>query len=232
MRESALAPDGNPLVKPNTGVVVASKTAEPTLAAWGRVPELGREVLSEQLESLTRGAVLSRGLGRSYGDSSLPASPGDKVVATRLANRILGFDEASGVLRAEAGFSLSELNRLFIPRGYFSPVTPGTKFVTLGGMVASDVHGKNHHVDGCFGSHVRRLRMRLADDSLIECSPEAELDLFCGTVGGMGLARPHPRGRSLAEEDPEHLDLLGEPARPRHRRVHGGAHRSSRPIGR
>ncbi len=187
MTESALAPDGDPLVKPNTGVVVASKAAEPTLVGWGRVPEPGRELLSEQLEPLTRGAVLSRGLGRSYGDSSLPASPGDKVVATRLANRILAFDEASGVLRAEAGFNLNELNRLFIPRGYFSPVTPGTKFVTLGGMVASDVHGKNHHVDGCFGAHVRRLRMRLADDSLIECSPEEHADLFWGTVGGMGL---------------------------------------------
>ncbi len=187
MTESALAPDGDPLVKPNTGVVVASKAVEPTLAGWGRVPEPGRELLSEQLEPLTRGAVLSRGLGRSYGDSSLPALPGDKVVATRLANRILAFDEATGVLRAEAGFNLNELNRLFIPRGYFSPVTPGTKFVTLGGMVASDVHGKNHHVDGCFGAHVRRLRMRLADDSLLECSPEEHADLFWGTVGGMGL---------------------------------------------
>jgi hypothetical protein len=93
MTESALATDGDPLVKPNTGVVVASKAAEPTLVGWGRVPERGRELSSEQLEPLTKGAVLSRGLGRSYGDSSLPASPGDKVVATRLANRILAFDE-------------------------------------------------------------------------------------------------------------------------------------------
>ncbi len=147
----------------------------------------GRELLSENLEAATRGAVLCRGLGRSYGDSSLPARLEDKVVGTQLANRILAFDAETGVLRAEAGFCLAELNRLFMPRGFFSPVTPGTKFVTLGGMVASDVHGKNHHVAGCFGAHVRALRMRLADESLVECSPTEHTDLFYGTIGGMGL---------------------------------------------
>lgn len=159
----------------------------PMLSGWGRIPQPGRELLSENLEAASVGAVLSRGLGRSYGDSSLPANPDDKLVATRLANRILSFDEATGVLRAEAGLSLVELNRLFIPRGWFSPVTPGTKFVTLGGMVASDVHGKNHHREGCFGEHVRRLRLRLADDTVVECTPELEPDLFYGTIGGMGL---------------------------------------------
>ena len=160
---------------------------DPTLAGWGRLAAPGREILAENLESLTRGAVLSRGLGRSYGDSSIPARLDDKVVATRLANRILAFDGATGVLRAEAGLSLAELTRIFIPRGWFPPVTPGTKFVTLGGMVASDVHGKNHHREGCFGAHVRALRMRLADDSIVECSPTEEADLFYATVGGMGL---------------------------------------------
>jgi FAD/FMN-containing dehydrogenase len=147
----------------------------------------GREILAENLETVTVGAALTRGLGRSYGDSSLPAEPGDRVVATRLANRILYFDDNTGVLRAEAGASLAELNRLFIPRGWFSPVTPGTKFVTVGGMVASDVHGKNHHREGSFGAHVKRLRMRLADDSILECSPAEHADLFYGTIGGMGL---------------------------------------------
>jgi len=159
----------------------------PVLAGWGRLPMPGREVLSENLEAVSAGAVLSRGLGRSYGDSSLPASPADKVVGTRLANRILHFDPVAGILRAEAGLSLAEMNRLFIPRGWFTPVTPGTQFVTLGGMVASDVHGKNHHRDGCFGAHVRSLRMRLADDSVVECSPTQDADLFYGTIGGMGL---------------------------------------------
>jgi len=165
----------------------ATTAPAPTLSGWGLLPEPGRELLSEQLEPATRGATLSRGLGRSYGDSSLPARATDKVVGTRLADRILSFDESTGVLRAEAGLCLAEINRLFMPRGFFSPVTPGTKYVTLGGMVASDVHGKNHHVEGCFGRHVKSLRMRLADDSIVDCSPTELPDLFWGAVGGMGL---------------------------------------------
>lgn len=147
----------------------------------------GRELLAENLESVTAGASLCRGLGRSYGDASLSARPGDKVVATRLADRVLAFDPDTGVVRAEAGLCLAELHRLMMPRGFFSPVTPGTKFVTLGGMVASDVHGKNHHREGCFGAHVRSLRVRLADDSIVACSPTENADLFDATLGGMGL---------------------------------------------
>jgi FAD/FMN-containing dehydrogenase len=165
----------------------ALEVAPSELAGWGRIAEPGSELLSERLSDVTVGARLSRGLGRSYGDSSLPCSADDRVVGTRLANRILSFDEASGLLRAEAGLSLAELLRIFMPRGYFPAVTPGTKFVTLGGLVASDVHGKNHHREGCFGAHVTRLWMRLSDDSLVECSPEQEPDLFWGTIGGMGL---------------------------------------------
>ena len=165
---------------------------ETIIEGWGRRRALGRERVGENLLAISKGATLSRGLGRSYGDSSLPASPTDLVAGTRLANRILSFDETTGVLRAEAGFSLVELNRLFMPRGWFSPVTPGTKYVTLGGMVASDVHGKNHHVEGCFGAHVRNLKMRVADGSIVSCGPAIdgkgeESELFNATVGGMGL---------------------------------------------
>jgi decaprenylphospho-beta-D-ribofuranose 2-oxidase len=159
----------------------------PTLSGWGRLPMPGRELVSENLLEITEGAVLTRGLGRSYGDSSLPAVASDKIANSRLANRVLSFDPATAILRAEAGLSLADMNRLFMPRGFFTPVTPGTKFVTIGGMVASDIHGKSHHVDGCFGAHVRALKLRLADDSLIECSPSAHPDLFWATVGGMGL---------------------------------------------
>jgi len=151
------------------------------------VPLPGREIRSEDYESVTRGAALSRGLGRSYGDSSLPARPEDRVASSVLADRILGFDPATGVLHAEAGLSMQVINRLFLPRGFYSPITPGTQIITLGGMVAADVHGKNHHRDGTFGAHVRRLRLRVADGRVLWCSPTEERDLFRATIGGMGL---------------------------------------------
>lgn len=146
-----------------------------------------RERRSEDLEALTEGAVLSRGLGRSYGDSSLPPPSRPLAANTTLADRILAFDPSTGLLRAEAGLSVLALNRLFLPRRFFLPVSPGTQFVTLGGLVAADVHGKNHHVDGCFGAHVTSLRMRVADGRIVECGPDALGELFRATLGGMGL---------------------------------------------
>ncbi|MGB9338231.1 MAG: hypothetical protein WCB63_03305, partial [Polyangiales bacterium] len=101
-----------------------------TLSGWGRHSALGRERLGEDLERISSEVHLSRGLGRSYGDSSLPPADQPDVLNTRFADRILRFDEDTGLFRAEAGLALSELNRLFMPRGYFSPVSPGTKFVT------------------------------------------------------------------------------------------------------
>jgi decaprenylphospho-beta-D-ribofuranose 2-oxidase len=158
------------------------------LTGWGRVPVVeGREVRSEQLASITGQVPLTRGLGRAYGDAALPA-PGDSVVAgSARADRVLAFDENTGVLHAESGFSLDHLYRVFLPRGWFTPVTPGTRFVTLGGMVAADVHGKNHHRDGCIGEHVRELTLRVADGRMLTCSRDVEPDLFRATVGGMGL---------------------------------------------
>lgn len=189
-----------------------SRPSPPTVSGWGRLPVPGHELRSEDLEALTRGARLTRGLGRSYGDSSLPArggegAPGERVpevVATPLADRLLAFDEATGRLRAEAGLSLLALNRLLMPRGWFTPVSPGTQYVTLGGMVAADVHGKNHHVAGTFGRHVESLRIRLAprdppgagegaedagEDAgqIVTCSRREHPDLFRATLGGMGL---------------------------------------------
>ncbi len=163
------------------------RDATQTISGWGRIPVPGREVRSEDLERLTEGAVLSRGLGRSYGDSALPPPSERDVATTTLADRILAFDEDTCVLRAEAGLSLKELNRLFLPRGIFVPVTPGTQFVTLGGMVAADVHGKGHHRAGCFGEHLTRLKMRVADGRVLWCSDEEHPDLFRATIGGMGL---------------------------------------------
>ncbi len=158
-----------------------------TVSGWGRLPVPGVEVRSEDLSSLTRDLPLSRGLGRSYGDASLPPPGRLRVAGTRLADRILAFDSETGVLRAEAGLVLGELSRILLARGFSSPVMTGTQHVTLGGMVAADVHGKNHHRDGTFGAHVRRLKMRLADDRVVWCSRQEREDLFLATVGGMGL---------------------------------------------
>jgi FAD/FMN-containing dehydrogenase len=159
----------------------------PRLSGWGRIPVPAREILSEDLRRLTEDAVLSRGLGRSYGDSSLPPPSRLEVASTVLADRILDFDETTGVVRAEAGLSLRDLLRVFLRRNWFPPVSPGTEFVTLGGMVAADVHGKNHHVAGTFGAHVEEILLRVADGRILSCSPVVEPDLFWATVGGMGL---------------------------------------------
>lgn len=155
---------------------------------WGRHPRMdARQTRDEDLERASRGGALFRGLGRSYGDASLPARSGGEVVSTTRADRILAFDPATGLLRAEAGLSLAELTRVFLPRGFAAPVFTGTGFVTLGGMVAADVHGKNHHTAGSFGRHVRKLRMRVADGRLLEISDTNEPELFLATQGGMGL---------------------------------------------
>ncbi|HEY7820852.1 MAG TPA: FAD-binding oxidoreductase, partial [Vicinamibacteria bacterium] len=164
-----------------------SRPDPPHLSGWGRISVPAREVLSEDLRKLTENAVLSRGLGRSYGDSSLPPPGCFEVASTVLADRILAFDESTGCLRAEAGLSLREMLRVFLKRRWFPPVSPGTQFVTLGGMVAADVHGKNHHVAGTLGGHVHELLVRVADGRIIRCSPAVEPDLFWATIGGMGL---------------------------------------------
>jgi FAD/FMN-containing dehydrogenase len=159
------------------------------LSGWGRHPVVeARVVDSEDLVAATREAVLSRGLGRAYGDAALPPVGATRpVVRTPAADRILSFDPHTGVLRAEAGLSLETLAKLFLPRGWFTPVSPGTRYVTLGGMVAADIHGKGHHVSGTIGRFVRALRMRLADGEIVETTRSTLPDLFRATLGGMGL---------------------------------------------
>ncbi len=172
-----------------TGVDAPANGRRRELAGWGQHPViLGVERRSEDLLEISRDAILSRGLGRSYGDAALPPEDAAAHVATTtLADRLLAFDPETGVLRAEAGVSLATLNSVFLPRGWISPVTPGTAQVTLGGMVASDVHNKNHHSVGCFGEHVLALRMRVADGRVVEVCERSEPDLFHATLGGMGL---------------------------------------------
>jgi FAD/FMN-containing dehydrogenase len=135
--------------------------------------------------SAPRALLLPRGLGRSYGDSCL--NNNHTLLDTRTMTEVMNFDEQSGVLRAESGLSLASILELTVPKGWFLPVSPGTKFVTLGGAVANDIHGKNHHRHGTFGCHVRRFALKRSDGSLIECSPEHNCELFKATIAGLGL---------------------------------------------
>ncbi|MGI9307674.1 MAG: FAD-binding oxidoreductase [Gammaproteobacteria bacterium] len=125
------------------------------------------------------------GNGRSYGDVCL--SDGGVLVDTRPMNRFIGMDGESGILRCESGVLLSEVLDLIVPLGWFLPVVPGTQFVTVGGAVANDVHGKNHHRAGTFGCHVRALGLTRSNGEQLECSPMVNADLFAATIGGLGL---------------------------------------------
>ncbi len=159
------------------------------LSGWGRHPiGLGRVSRSERIVLPPGSApVLPRGLGRSYGDAAVPGSRETLVIDVTRADRIIEFDAGTGLLTCEAGVSLAEIIRVFLPRGWFPAVTPGTKFVTVAGCVACDVHGKNHHRDGTFGRFVERLTLQAADGRQVVCGPSIERELFLATVGGMGL---------------------------------------------
>jgi FAD/FMN-containing dehydrogenase len=165
------------------------------LGSWGRYPDFpqtGRRVhwrdqLSHAFEDLVRahGTTLGYGRGRSYGDSCLAAS--DRVLCLGSLDRLIEADWPRGVVRVEAGVSLEDLIRVALPRGWFLPVTPGTKFATLGGCLANDVHGKNHHRRGTIGRHVRRFALLRSDRGLIECAPGENEALYRATIGGLGL---------------------------------------------
>jgi FAD/FMN-containing dehydrogenase len=129
--------------------------------------------------------MLPRGLGRSYGDCCL--DDGGTLLTTRALDRVLAFDPGTGFVRCEAGVTIGELVREFAPRGFFPPVVPGTKHVTVGGAIANDVHGKNHHRRGTFGGHVRRLELLRSTGERLVCSREENAELFAATVAGLGL---------------------------------------------
>lgn len=162
------------------------------LAGWGRLPVVDAPqaypVSSDELAAAwsVAGSRISRGLGRAYGDAALPVASGFALSALGMA-KMVSFDEATGLLVAESGVSLAEVIEVFLPRGWFLPVVPGTKFVTLGGAVAADIHGKNHHVDGTFGAHVAWLDLLLPTGGRLRCSSSQEAPVFRATIGGMGL---------------------------------------------
>lgn len=130
------------------------------------------------------GPVIARGAGRAYGDSALQRNG---VIETAGLGRALALDAATGVLEAEAGATFADVLAASVPRGWFPPVTPGTKFVTLGGAVAADVHGKNHHGAGSFGDHVLWFDLVGPDGETRRCDPQSTPELFQATLGGMGL---------------------------------------------
>jgi decaprenylphospho-beta-D-ribofuranose 2-oxidase len=162
------------------------------LTGWGRTNATVAEVLDVSnhevaaaiKEAGPRG-VLVRGLGRSYGDAAQNA--GGLVLRLAGSAHQAVLDPAQGTVTVPAGVNLDDLLRVIVPRGWFVPVTPGTRFVTVGGAIASDIHGKNHHVEGSFGNHLDRITLLLADGSVEVVGPDARPELFWATIGGMGL---------------------------------------------
>ena len=160
------------------------------LSGWGRYPvvdcRMKRLREREALPGLLGrgGALIARGNGRSYGDAAL--NP-DLTLSMLAMDRMQAFDAENGLLTCESGVLLADVLDTFLPRGWLPPVVPGTKFVTVGGMAAADVHGKNHHRDGSFGAHVESLTLATADGETRTCSRAEHADLFRATVGGMGL---------------------------------------------
>ena len=161
--------------------------------SWGRLGNFDhqlrllsdrRQVASQLQQDATRlGEGLAYGMGRSYGDVCL--NPGGLLWHTTPLDRFIHFDEATGRLQCEAGILLRDIQRLLVPRGWMLPVVPGTQLATLGGAVANDVHGKNHHVAGSFGNHVMEIILARTDGSISILHPGDAR--FAATVGGLGL---------------------------------------------
>lgn len=158
------------------------------IANWGNYPKIKSNVLepgnSDELIQLvqTTGTVIARGNGRSYGDASL----GDNIISTLKLNSIIEFDPTHGTIECEAGILLDQIIREIVPKGYFLNVTPGTKFITLGGAIAANVHGKNHHKEGSFIRSLISLKLINEQGDIVFCSRSENAELFYQTVGGMG----------------------------------------------
>jgi FAD/FMN-containing dehydrogenase len=157
--------------------------------SWGLYPPLPQKAVAlswrDQGWPSVEGQVLPRGNGRSYGDSCLIEN--GTLIDARGLDRFIDFDRDSGRLACESGVLLGDILEVAVPQGWFLPVTPGTRLVTVGGAIANDVHGKNHHRQGSFGDHVLSLELLRSDGSRILCGPQREADWFAATVGGLGL---------------------------------------------
>jgi FAD/FMN-containing dehydrogenase len=169
-----------------------SKTELTSIQSWGRVGAPKHELsvpwtVGQALESIHEAQTpwLAFGMGRSYGDVALNAG-GRLVDITRL-DRLISFDRETGILKAESGVTLENVIRFVLPHGWFLPTTPGTKYVTLAGAIANDVHGKNHHRVGTFGCWVRALELARTDGAVLTCTPDTNAEMFRATIGGLGL---------------------------------------------
>ena len=157
--------------------------------SWGYCPSTKQEAVRPSWRDFVladdQDSVLPYGNGRSYGDSCLNSK--GRVIDSRSLNKFISLDKQQGVLRCEVGVTFQEILQLIVPTGWFLPVTPGTKFVTVGGAIANDVHGKNHHRDGTFGRHVLSFELLRSDEGRILCSKDNHSELFRATIGGLGL---------------------------------------------
>ncbi len=156
---------------------------------WGNFPVVEKEIKSDDsLEKIKQfvknnNEIIARGNGRCYGDASLA----EHIFSTKRLNKFISFDRLKGIIECESGVLLSEVLEVTVPQGYFLYVTPGTKFVTVGGAIASDVHGKNHHAEGCFSDWVLEFTLLNENSEVITCSREQNSEKFWATFGGMGL---------------------------------------------
>ncbi len=159
------------------------------IANWGNYPviETNEEtfVFEDQLQQMfsTYETFIPRGNGRCYGDASLAKN----TVSTLKFDKILSFDSNAGIFECQSGITLDQVLQVIIPAGWFLPVTPGTKFITTGGAVASDIHGKNHHIDGSFSNYILEMDIVLASGENVYCTRKINPELFEATCGGMGL---------------------------------------------
>lgn len=165
------------------------KIEEKFTSGWGGYPRKLTKIfyptdIKQILEELKCGELIARGNGRAYGDSAINQN---KTINMKYFNKLISFDENTGVLVAEAGVLLKQILDSFIIKGWFPYVTPGSKFVTVGGLIAADVHGKNHHKEGSFGNFVEWLDIINKDGKIERCSKQENKELFEWTIGGMGL---------------------------------------------
>jgi FAD/FMN-containing dehydrogenase len=171
---------------------IDAPATKPPFEPWGRYPAYNADLkqlhwqgdFPRVIDGIHHG-VLPVGMGRSYGDVCLLKD--GTLLQTTSMNRLLNFDEETGILTAESGITLAQILDFAVPRGFFLPVSPGTKYVTLGGAIANDIHGKNHEAAGSFGNHVPSFELVRSDGTHMLCSPTENPDMYGATIGGMGL---------------------------------------------